>query len=178
MSQQVCFLDLDGVLADFVAAMHKAHNRANAYDNPTNHGLWDLDKIWGMDAAQFWSTDTYEFWAEVPRMYDADRIVRAALETFGQKRVAILTAPSKGHGCVPGKREWVRRNYPELANHMIFTKAKRFIAGPNNLLVDDKDSNVLEFREAGGRAILVPRLWNSQHNLLPVDVASMVRCWL
>ena len=46
---------------------------------------------------------------------------------------------------------------------MIFTGAKKFIAGPGRWLIDDKDANVEAFRAAGGQAITVPRPWNSEH---------------
>lgn len=150
---------MDGVLADFVAAIHKAHNRPNCYDNPANHGLWDVEAIWGIPSKEFWSTDTYEFWTSVEKMPDADEIVEAALRRFGKGYVAVLTAPSKGLGCMPGKCDWIQARYPQLS--VIFTKAKHFVAAPNKLLLDDKDANVNAFVEAGGHGILVPRIWNS-----------------
>jgi hypothetical protein len=48
---------------------------------------------------------------------------------------------------------------------MIFTAAKKFLAGPDRLLIDDRDRNVEEFVAGGGHAILLPRLHNADHRL-------------
>jgi hypothetical protein len=42
---------------------------------------------------------------------------------------------------------------------------KHFACRPTTLLVDDGDHNVREWRAAGGPAILVPRPWNTNHDL-------------
>ncbi len=40
---------------------------------------------------------------------------------------------------------------------------KSLLAGPDTLLIDDKDENITEFRAGGGHGILVPRPWNKLH---------------
>ncbi len=77
----------------------------------------------------------------------------------------MLTSPSSSMYCIPGKRDWIRRHYPQFNKRIIFGSAKQFIAGPAKLLIDDKDSNIVEFEKHGGIGIRVPRLWNSKHNL-------------
>lgn len=162
-----CFIDMDGVLTDFVGAACAAHNFPNPYDDPKNYGIFDMDKIWGMTPRQFWEpTEAHGFWELMDKLTGADHIVEWACKTFSTQRVAILTAPSLGLRCVQEKRNWVRRNYPELVDQIIFTGAKQFLAHGTTLLIDDRDKNVTGFRAAGGNAVLYPQLWNSMYDLV------------
>ena len=45
-----CFLDMDGVLADFVDGVCQAHDRAFPYDDPSNYGHFDIEPLWGMSS--------------------------------------------------------------------------------------------------------------------------------
>lgn len=154
---------MDGVIADFVGAIHKAHGRPYCYDDPAVRGRFDIDPIWGISAKEFWSTDTFEFWDTVEPHAEATQIVSLLEETFGSENVCILTSPSNGPGCVPGKRSWIRRHFPQFQKRIIFTSAKEFLAGDQRLLIDDRDSNIKDFRDHGGEAILIPRHWNLLH---------------
>jgi 5'(3')-deoxyribonucleotidase len=158
-------LDMDGVLADFMKAICKAHNRPNPYvNNPSAYSEFNTEKVWGITPEEFWAPiqgESLDFWAGIDKTPEADRIVRLVCREFGMDNVAILTAPSRDVGSVPGKRAWMDKHYPRLAKNMIFTSAKGFLAGPKRILIDDRDRNVVEFKQAGGDAILFPRLWNS-----------------
>jgi 5'(3')-deoxyribonucleotidase len=159
-----CYLDMDGVLADFIGGACKAHGRPYPYENESALGIWDTEKLWGISAAEFWQPiDAYDkFWDTLDKTAEADILVDMVTGLFGRDNVAVLTAPSMDPTCVPGKRRWMQRHYPWLSKKMIFAshEGKQFMAGKDTLLIDDKDSNVVEFREAGGSAILMPRHWN------------------
>lgn len=157
------FLDMDGVLADFVGGACTAHNRT-CYDHPSHYGEFNLETIWGISAAEFWApTNNFEFWASLAKTPEADMIVETAVKLVGWENVAILTSPSLHPSCVPAKRYWIEKYYPRLTKNMIFAWGKGFIAGPGKLLVDDRDRNVDDFRAGGGHAVLVPRLWNQRY---------------
>jgi len=162
--RKLLFLDMDGVIADFNGAIHKAHGRENIYLDQNNWGKWDIEQVWGISPKEFWALDSREFWESVQPTPEAHEIVSLAQQYFDPQDIAILTAPSNDPGCVPGKFSWMQRTFPQFANRMIFTKpgAKKFMGGPGRFLIDDKDSNVDQFEEAGGTGILVPRHWNSQ----------------
>jgi len=161
MEIKTCFIDMDGVLVDFVSAACKAHNRPNPYDDKVNYGVFEMDKIWGMIQQEFWEPlNDPGFWELMDKLPDADNIIEWACRAFSTQRVAILTAPSLGLRCVNEKRNWVRRNYPQLVDQIIFTGAKQFLAHNTALLIDDRDKNVDDFQCAGGVALLYPRLWN------------------
>ena len=158
-----CFLDLDGVLADFVGGVCKAHNRT-CYDKPEHLGEFSLEKCWGISAEAFWRpTNNWDFWFNLEKTPEANAIVELAFSSFGEKNVAILTSPSLDHSCVPAKRAWMEKHYPSLAKGMIFSWGKGVIGGPERVLVDDRDRNVEDWNEAGGCGILVPRPWNKYH---------------
>ncbi len=173
-----CFLDQDGVIADFVGGACRAHGKQNPYILAKNLGEFELIKIWGMAEDQFWKPIDdmgMAFWVGLEKTPEADEIVRFAFETFGADNVAVLTAPSLDPGCIPGKRAWMKKNFPALERKMIFANAsnKRFLAGPDNWLIDDRDKNVEQFLAAGGNGVLVPRPWNKGHKVS--DVVEYVR---
>ncbi len=173
------FLDMDGVIADFMGALCKVHGREIPYGNPANLGRWDTEQIWGISEKDFWApvaSNSLEFWETIDKTPEADEIVKLAVLEFGLENVCILTAPSKDAGSVPGKRNWISKYYPCFSKRMLFAtaSAKHFCAGSGKYLIDDKDSNVDEFDAAGGIGILVPRPWNAEH-MLEKDLIQVVR---
>ena len=164
---------MDGVLADFVGGCLRAHGRPSPYTDPVNLGIFEIEKIWGMSAEEFWKPcDGPRFWDDLDKTPEADKIVQLVTRRLGTNNVAILTSPSMSPYCVPGKRRWMRRYFPQLAENMIFTSAKKFLAHPNAVLIDDRDDNIWDFLEFGGRAVTVPRPWNKLHGF---NVVTHVR---
>lgn len=164
MYVDTAFLDMDGILADFVGAVCKAHGRTDPYLDPSSHGIFEMEKLWGITAAEFWApADTHEFWANIPKMPDADGLVQCTINSFGEENICILTAPSNSPGCISGKRAWMKQHYPQFKKRMIFATAKHFIAGPGKFLIDDRDENIEAWIKAGGFGLLVPRPWNKLH---------------
>lgn len=165
--KEYCFLDMDGVLADFVSGICKAHNRETPYTHIGAYGVFDMEKLWGISATQFWNPirGKEDFWINLDKTEEADEIVNLAELRFGAENVAILTAPSIDPVSISGKREWIKKYYPQFEKKIIFASAKKFLAGHGNVLIDDRDKNIIEFTHAGGIGIRVPRLWNSDFNL-------------
>jgi 5'(3')-deoxyribonucleotidase len=158
------FCDMDGVLVDFVGGMCAAHECTSPYAFSTSLGVFDMEKLWGITAAKFWEPANHPgFWSSLGKTPEADEIVDLACSTVGTENVAILTAPNLSQYCVPEKREWIARYYPQLRNNILYGSAKRFLAGPGRVLLDDRDLNIENFRAAGGCGITVPRLWNKEH---------------
>lgn len=166
MSRPQCLLDMDGVLADFNAGAYEVHRRDGYEAHPEYRGIYTLQHCWGMTDNAFWQPiNAYpSFWALLPKLPDADGIVEFVTGVFGEENIAILTAPAWGPHCIPGKQQWIRQHYPQFKRRIIFGSCKEFCAGPERYLLDDRDTNVEKFDEAGGFGILVPRLWNSRWN--------------
>jgi 5'(3')-deoxyribonucleotidase len=156
-----CFVDMDGVLADFVTGACQAHNRPNPYLTRNFDAIFNMEKVWNISMEEFWSPLNFDgFWLNLQKLPDADRIINLACALFGTKNVCLLTAPSQDHHCIPEKQAWVQKYYPELKNNMLFGSAKRFLAGEDRVLVDDRDENICNFINHGGNGVLVPQLWN------------------
>ena len=154
--------DLDGVLADFTGGMCRAHGRSNPWTESESAGVYALDKLWGMTPAEFWRpADSEHFWAELEPTPEAFVLVRALEENVGAKNVAFLSSPNLALSCMAGKLRWIRQHFPDYSRRFLFGPRKEFCAGsPAHLLIDDHDSNVQDFRMAGGTAVLFPRPWN------------------
>ncbi len=159
-----CFLDMDGVIADFVTGVCAAHGRENPYLRPESADIFAMERLWGITAEAFWRpTNNEAFWRNLPKTPEANDLVRLVETAFGLKNVAILTAPSKVGACITGKRKWIEKNFPRFTKQIIFCSHKAILAGEDAYLIDDRDRNLQEFAAAGGHAICVPRPWNWRH---------------
>jgi len=161
------FLDMDGVLVNFVAGACARHGRPDPYLDPANYGNFDMAAIWGMPNGEFWrKLDGADFWANLDWMPDGREILEMVELRFGAKNVCLLTAPCLDPQCIPGKLAWVDKHLPQYRSRFIPTAAKGFLAHKNAVLFDDRDSNIAEFRLDGGAAFLIPRPWNAGHHIV------------
>lgn len=162
-------LDLDGVFADFLKGQHDAHGLEYGIANyPYPQGLWDMfsPEEYPISWATADEKSTTEFWENLPWMEDSFRLLCEIQQRVRLEDQAILTCPMMNEGSYPGKARWVRKNIKNLYTSLIMTKLPKWRnAHDKALLIDDADKNVDAFREHGGSAILVPRPWNSKHEL-------------
>lgn len=149
------YLDMDGVLVNFLAGAHKATGF-----------LWhtsDWDAVPWHERAKLikQGIDNIPFWEHLEPLDDYN--VLWNYTKSHQPR--ILTAqPSWNVGCEEpaqrGKRIWCKKHLmiPEDRIHVVYRAQKKDFAlntdGKPNVLVDDHDNNIKEFTEAGGIAIL------------------------
>ena len=171
-----CFLDMDGVLDDFNAGVHKLHGRSNLYDNPKFLKLLDIEVVWVIKQEEFWAPiqSTPGFWYSLPKTPEADQIVDLVVRNFGVENVCVLSSPAIGDpNCIPEKRAWINKYYPQFSKQMLFGGCKQFLAGPGRVLVDDRDKNIEEFAAAGGWGVTVPRPWNKLYSQFE-NVVSIV----
>lgn len=161
------FLDIDGVLADFVGGAARLH-RADASTVRT----WNFYEQWGLTSADFWGAMDYDFWVNLPLTIEAHAIVDCCERAVGSGSICLLTARLENPGGMEGARDWVRRHFPQFGRRLLLGPAKEFCASPSSLLVDDSDNNCGAFVLAGGAACLLPRPWNQNRHLSsqPLDV--------
>lgn len=145
------FLDLDGVLVDFVQGALKQHGATLEPDAVR----WDFLKQIGVAPADFWRPLGFDFWAHLPWTREGKALLAGLPDN-----VVLLSSPCQTNGCCDGKRAWVNRELPQLKDRLILASCKEAFAHPGALLIDDHEVNVDKFRAAGGRAVLVPRPWN------------------
>jgi 5'(3')-deoxyribonucleotidase len=162
------YLDIDGVLANFLGSLHRVFKLPYEYEKyPYPFGLWDMFSKMHPDMPfDIINGACHEsFWANLKWMHDGRRIYDTVMTHFDD--IKLLTTPMPNPGSWTGKYKWVLSELgPCMAKNLIVTTtSKDIVAGPGSLLIDDRDENVEEFREAGGKAILVPRPWNKLYQL-------------
>jgi 5'(3')-deoxyribonucleotidase len=177
-------LDMDGVLADFVGGMCRAHGRENPYARPEARGTYQLN-FWDMTPEEFWDKADFDFWANLDKLPEADALVNWAGGMVGFDNVGILSAPCKTRReeCEAGKLRWVLEHLPKIAlGNVIFEPEKAKHANPRTILIDDYDVHVRAFNLNGGVAYLWPADWNVAHaydralwvNKIKFDAAACV----
>lgn len=155
-----CFVDLDGVLVDFIGGACNKLGKPPL--DPYPPGLWEIWKVLHMEEADFWTRiDDYFFWSSLPWMPDGYSILQAAEKAFGEEHVFLLSSPAYSPNCWSGKATWVKQQLPQYSRRLILTPAKHLLAATGGCLVDDSEKNVNTWH--GGTPILVPRPWNRHH---------------
>lgn len=160
------FVDMDGVLADFHGYYCEQFAPEVDLADPKYLGSWSLVPRLNMSKKEFWSnTQRLGFWESLPVMVECSGILNLVENAVGLDNVVLLTNASNCPVAIQGKYAWIEKHLPRYLNRVMITKQKHFCAHVDSLLIDDFDKNINEFRDSGGSAILVPRLWNSKHSL-------------
>jgi len=68
--------------------------------------------------------------------------------------VELLSSPSRSQTSRLGKRLWVRNNLPGVKLTLAQAAKKQNYAAPNHILIDDRESNIEQWRSQGGIGIL------------------------
>lgn len=169
----VVYVDLDGVLADFVKDALKLHGieyegkEPNLFNIVDNKGVFDLENALGLTKNEFWKpiNDLSEnFWSNLKKTTESDRIMEEIEAKFPKEKIFFLTSPCKDPGCYKGKMQWVEKYYPDYCRRTILTPHKYLLAQSDRLLIDDADHNVEKFKDYGGKTLLIPRSWNQACN--------------
>lgn len=162
-------LDSDGVMANFVNASLKAHNRPETHNDIHK---WNYFLDWGITPAQFWAPMmTYDFWVNI-EPYEWAHNLLARLQDIAD--VTILTAPSSHNPhCASAKAEWFRQHFGLTNDDLMVGSKKWLMAKPEHVLVDDSPDNIRMFEAHGGTGILFPQPWNSAPEI-PGDWETIV----
>jgi 5'(3')-deoxyribonucleotidase len=157
MGGVVIFLDMDGVLCDFVKSACALHGQpVESVD------CWDFNNKWGITGDELWAPiheAGAEWWADLepyPWCHELISVVADADPNF-----VICTTPSASPGSCAGKLEWLHRHLGPKFRRYIMACDKSPLAANGRLLIDDGDHNCLAFQERGGDFICVPQPWNS-----------------
>lgn len=184
-------LDLDCVLADFIAGAAAAHGlTADAVRAAWTPGEYGADKPFGLAAglgramtpAEFWRpiNNLPGFWRSLPKLPWADEVFHLCRAAAGGKPAGggtaelmhgqtddylgglfIVTSPSRCPGCIREKEEWLGEHFGLPFHRMIPTPHKELMAKPGVVLVDDYFKHCYEFAREGGESIMFPVLHNA-----------------
>lgn len=139
MKNQI-YMDMDGVIVDFVKGYKEAFNRS-AYED--DHFTVE------------------QFCLQIPHFFRMLPINDAGLELFNylknDYKIIFLTTPMKSMKyCKRDKIEWVRENLGEY--DVIFTDNKSlYVVDEESVLIDDMDYNLKPWVGVGGTAIKFPQ---------------------
>lgn len=167
-----CFIDMDGILTDFHGAMLEHFNTP---DNlKFEAGSWEtvdtLCRNLKISHNKFWQSLSHKFWGNMPWTKDGKVIWDFLTDEFGSENCYILSSPSD-ECSAHGKILWLKENLPRLYRERRFFLGshKYQLASHNSILIDDRDKNIDEFIQYGGKGILYPRFWNSRHHIHDTD---------
>ncbi|MDD9899896.1 MAG: hypothetical protein OXT65_02835 [Alphaproteobacteria bacterium] len=131
------FLDIDGVFSD----MDKHLKDTGMVDDAGKINYDALDHNW---------------WASMPE-FDGARNFLDDIKSIAPFK--FLTGPMLNDGCFSGKAAWMKKFRPDRDKFAVMdliicpSKDKHLLAGPTRILIDDRESNCNDWREAGGIAI-------------------------
>lgn len=154
------FCDMDGVLTDFDRGFkrlkaNKKHRTPKEYeDKHGKHSIWKLiDK-----RKEF-------FWKRLPWMPDG----RELWDYLERYKPYILSAPSRSKYYKDGKMQWIKLNLGFSQRKFVTTQEEheerpeirvilsndkgQFAKTKNDILIDDKESNIDDWTKAGGTGI-------------------------
>lgn len=132
------YCDMDGVLVNF----NKGYLDLTGIDITGNHR--SDSKFWQpLDAAGV------EYWENLEWMPDG----RALWDYIKKYSPDLLSSPSRENSSRVGKNKWVQRELPGV--HLILRSSdkKQEFATPESILIDDREQNIQQWRQAGGIAI-------------------------
>lgn len=147
------YLDMDGVLADFVGGACELFN----FDT-TKIDNWDMPKTMGISDKEFWSVINQKevgFWAELERYPWANDLVAMCHEYTDN--VIVLSDSSGSKFTYEGKRAWMEYYYPDIPLYLVEEKWR--LAKSSCLLIDDKPSTLHSWHAEGGWGCLFPQPW-------------------
>jgi len=164
MNDIIIFVDLDGVLCNFIDAVEEIYPGAKelqkTYFGVNRHQEHpDLTKQY----QDFRNAiiNKKHFWRDLPWTEDGKQLVSHIITHIPLQRLAIITAPMKNdeERCNIEKRQWVSNNIPFISSEDVFVEKHKYkIIDPSfngmQILIDDHQDNIDEWISHGGIGIL------------------------
>jgi len=132
------YIDMDGVIADFDQQFY------NLFDTSSK----DYEDVHG--SAAFWAKvyECPDFFRRIPQFDYTHKLIKLC-ESIAP--TVILSSPSRTNTplCVIQKRKWIDI-YLGYTFPAIFDRNKSYFAQPNVLLIDDTETKIQGWKDAGG----------------------------
>lgn len=162
------FLDMDGVITNFNKAV------CEKFDLPYPPQVYHFFPKIRPRVNDFCDR---LFWQNLEWMDDGHDILRVITNIFEPEKIYLLTKMMPNTETASGKMMWIKNNLSFCSNHVILMTlevSKSLLARSDTLLIEDCDKYVDEFREAGGKGILINRPWNAGHKRADRTVGDLI----
>lgn len=150
------FIDMDGVVADFDSEARKIMNLTDEEVALAQASGRYPDEKWALIRSY------QNFYRNLPKMPKADGMInvgRSFRNLLGYE-LRMLTAIPKDNDfpqAFSDKMLWMQERYPDITVWFgpYSTDKHQHCTGPEDILIDDRSSNIDEWRAAGGKAVHV-----------------------
>ena len=138
------FVDMDGVLADFIQGVEGPKYLNGPFDKQS---YYDNRKIELSDAGLFF---------DLPPMSDMQTLVDYVKGTGIDWEILSCSGEQNRDKVAKDKFKWIRKHVDidVLVTCTLKGKEKAIYARPGHVLIDDKQSNIKAWQDAGGYGIL------------------------
>lgn len=144
------YVDMDGVIADFVAGVTKL------LDDPYDEKLYKTDskyrsKMW--KAVTKFSKEGGKLWLDLPMMADAKKLW-SYVEKYNPEILSATGRPD--YEAETQKRAWIKKHIGAnvKVNLVRQSKQKAEYAQSGDVLIDDQPKSIDPWKAAGGKGIL------------------------
>jgi len=150
--KKIVFLDLDGIIRDFVQGVIDKFNLDITHKDVTHWDYFTKD----LNLPNFWGELDYDFWMKLKFTKEAKKV----LKIVKPYKPIILTSPT--YDSAGATQQWIKARLPEYFNEdrYLIGPAKWACANENAALIDDAEHNIDGFKERGGYGIMWPAPWN------------------
>ena len=143
----VVYLDMDGVLADFIAGYNKRFGtNYEEGELPTPKQDPHLADLQGSD-----------FFSTLPKFHSTDALVGLVTRIFGSYKICSSPLRDDLENSRENKTIWINRNLNPKPSEIIITSRKEKHAvqldGTSNILIDDRPDKIQAWTAAGGIGI-------------------------
>ena len=171
MSVSKIFLDLDGVLVNWVGGVIKLLNLDigehlyEGWDDHLRHS--------GLSDGEFWAKLDADptFWYNL-LPYDGAKEFYQELNQIAP--VYICSSPSADYKCHSQKIKWCVDHLGIMPNKVILMKDKHFLAKQDRALIDDAPHNINKFTKEGGIGLMYKQPWNKNSHFPKHDREGII----
>jgi len=146
MKIKTVYLDMDGVLFDFIVGYKKHYIDKNIDKVPTEELI--------ADKKSFADVHLYR---DLPLFKDAKNLVKLVEKYDVEIKVLTSVGKYSPKENAVDKVISLKKHFPKLAskfNYVTKSKDKSKYAAPDVLLIDDREKSTLPFKAAGGQVVL------------------------
>jgi len=153
------FIDVDGVLGDWVGRVMEWYNLDITHDDLTH---------WDAILKHTPCTTEFELFEKInyPYFWEHIRLINPWLiNLLDHYNPCILTNPWEG--TATWRQNWIQFNLPRVYNakRYLIGPAKEYVAHKDSYLIDDCERNIECFNKGGGNGILFPQPWNRNRDI-------------